>query len=170
MIKPSLVFCFLDNFVIILESVLIDHMLPILTKVNYAVNSQKLWKIHQNCSNKFIIIQSFFSSLLLFLKVKIGKKSMFSDFNENWCLGLFWSEEFIGNDKNCIQGHFYFQNGRRQNRQNFSILWFQLSIIIKIGDHWQFFDFVGGHFGNGGIVKMTLNAIFIITNQFLTSK
>jgi hypothetical protein len=31
-------------------------------------------------------------------------------------------------------------------------------------------DFVGGHFGNGGVEKMTLNAIFIITNQFLTSK
>ena len=38
---------------------------------------------------------------------KIAKISMFSDFNENWYLGLFWSEELIGNDKNCIQGHFY---------------------------------------------------------------
>jgi hypothetical protein len=34
----------------------------------------------------------------------------------------------------------------------------------------QFADFFGGHFGNGGIAKMILNAIFIITNQFLTSK
>jgi hypothetical protein len=32
---------------------------------------------------------------------------MFSDFNENWYLGLFWSEELIGNDENCIQDHFY---------------------------------------------------------------
>jgi hypothetical protein len=38
---------------------------------------------------------------------KIGKFSMLSDFNENWYLGLFWSEELIGNDDNCIQGHFY---------------------------------------------------------------
>jgi hypothetical protein len=38
---------------------------------------------------------------------KIGKISMFSNFNENWYLGLFWSEELIGNDENCIQGHFY---------------------------------------------------------------
>ena len=38
---------------------------------------------------------------------KIGKISMFSDFNENWYLGLFWSEELIGNDEICIQGHFY---------------------------------------------------------------
>jgi hypothetical protein len=32
---------------------------------------------------------------------------MFSDFNENWYLGLFWSEELIDNDGNCIHGHFY---------------------------------------------------------------
>jgi hypothetical protein len=32
---------------------------------------------------------------------------MFSDFNENWYLGLFCSEELIDNDENCIQGHFY---------------------------------------------------------------
>jgi hypothetical protein len=38
---------------------------------------------------------------------KIGNISMFSNFNENWYLGLFWSEELIGNDENCIQGHFY---------------------------------------------------------------
>jgi hypothetical protein len=37
---------------------------------------------------------------------KIDKISVFSNFNENWYLGLFWSEELIGNDKNCIQGHF----------------------------------------------------------------
>ena len=38
---------------------------------------------------------------------KIGKISMFSNFNENWYLGLFWSEELIGNDENCIKGQFY---------------------------------------------------------------
>jgi hypothetical protein len=38
---------------------------------------------------------------------KIGKIPMFSNFNENWYLGLFWIEELIGNDDNCIQGHFY---------------------------------------------------------------
>jgi hypothetical protein len=47
---------------------------------------------------------------------KIGKISMFSDFNEHWYLGLFWSEELIGHDDNCIQGHFYFETDRRQNR------------------------------------------------------
>jgi hypothetical protein len=34
---------------------------------------------------------------------KIGKISMFSDFNKKWYLGLFWSEELIGNDENCIR-------------------------------------------------------------------
>jgi hypothetical protein len=32
---------------------------------------------------------------------------MFSDFNENWYLGVFLSEELVGNDEICIQGHFY---------------------------------------------------------------
>ena len=55
-------------------------------------------------------------------KMAAVKISMFFDFNENLYLGLFWSEELIGNDENCIQGHFYFQNGLRQNRQNFIVL------------------------------------------------
>ena len=38
---------------------------------------------------------------------KIGILLMISDFNENWYLRLFWSEELIGNDENCIQGHSY---------------------------------------------------------------
>jgi hypothetical protein len=33
---------------------------------------------------------------------KISKISMFSDFNDNLYGGLFWSEELIGNDDNCI--------------------------------------------------------------------
>jgi poly(3-hydroxyalkanoate) synthetase len=38
---------------------------------------------------------------------KIVKLSMDSDFNENWYLGVFWSEELVCNDEICIQGHFY---------------------------------------------------------------
>jgi hypothetical protein len=38
---------------------------------------------------------------------KIGKISVFYDFNENWYLGLLWSEELIGNDEHFIQGHLY---------------------------------------------------------------
>ena len=37
----------------------------------------------------------------------IGNISMFSHFNENWYLGLFWSEKLVGIDEICIQGHFY---------------------------------------------------------------
>ena len=35
---------------------------------------------------------------------KIGKISVFSKFNENWYLGLFWSEELIGNDEIAFRG------------------------------------------------------------------
>jgi hypothetical protein len=28
---------------------------------------------------------------------------MFSEFNENWYIGLFWSEELISNDESCIR-------------------------------------------------------------------
>jgi hypothetical protein len=38
---------------------------------------------------------------------KIEKWLMISDFNENWYLRVFWSEELVGNDEICIQGHFY---------------------------------------------------------------
>jgi hypothetical protein len=37
---------------------------------------------------------------------KVVKISKFSYCNENWYLVLFWSEELIGNDENCIRGHF----------------------------------------------------------------
>ena len=38
---------------------------------------------------------------------KIEKLLMISDFNENWYLGVLCSEELVGNDEICIQGHFY---------------------------------------------------------------
>jgi hypothetical protein len=53
----------------------------------------------------------------------------------------------VGNGEICIQAHFY-----------------EATIFKK------FNDFVVGHFENGGLVKMSLNASFIITNEFLTSK
>jgi hypothetical protein len=48
-------------------------------------------------------------------------------------------------------------------------------IILDINFHWNrrpltIWRFVGSHFEIGGLVKMTLNANFIIINQFLTSK
>ena len=62
---------------------------------------------------------------------------MFSDFNENWYLGLFWSEELIGNDENCIHGYFYFQNGRRQNRKIVNGLRFQWKLISRSILKWE---------------------------------
>jgi hypothetical protein len=43
------------------------------------------------------------------MAAKVQKSSDFGeiDFNENWYLGVFWSEEFVGNDEICNQGHFY---------------------------------------------------------------
>jgi hypothetical protein len=74
--------------------------------------------------NDEICIQGHFYEATIFKMAAntIVNISMFSDFNENWYLGLFLSEELIGNDENCIQGHFYFQNGRRQNWQHLNVL------------------------------------------------
>jgi hypothetical protein len=68
---------------------------------------------------------------------KICKISMFSDFNENWYLALSWNEELIGNDENCIQGHFYFQKGRRRNRQNINVLLLQWKLISRVILKWE---------------------------------
>jgi hypothetical protein len=48
--------------------------------------------------------------------------SVVSDISEVKDFDICSNEELIGNDENCIQGHFYFQNGRQQNRQNFNVL------------------------------------------------
>jgi hypothetical protein len=39
--------------------------------------------------------------------LKCRKLLMVSDFNAHWYLWVFWSEELVGNDAICIQGHFY---------------------------------------------------------------
>jgi hypothetical protein len=79
---------------------------------------------------------------------KIDKLLMVSDFNENRYLGVFWSEELVGNDEICIQDHFYEDN----------IFKMAANKILKLS---MVSDF------NENII---LNANFIITNQFLTSK
>ena len=53
------------------------------------------------------------AAILKMTAEKFVKISMFSGFSENLYLGLFWSEELIGNDENYIQDLFYFQNGRQ---------------------------------------------------------
>jgi hypothetical protein len=97
---------------------------------------------------------------------KIGKISMSSDFNENWYLGLFWSEKLIGNDENCIQGHFYFQNGRWQNRQIVNGLRFQWKLIsrsiLKWGIGWCPEFWYGFFFGNFCVCIQTQSNLVII--------
>ena len=39
--------------------------------------------------------------------LKCRKLLMVSYFNAYWYLGVFWSEELVGNDEICIHGHFY---------------------------------------------------------------
>jgi hypothetical protein len=79
---------------------------------------------------------------------KIDKLLIVSDFNENWYLGIFWSEELVGNDEICIQGHLYEATIFKMAAN--TIVKLSMVSILKI--------------------KMTLNAIFIMTNQYLTSK
>jgi hypothetical protein len=63
---------------------------------------------------------------------KIDKISMFSDFNENWYLGLFWSEELIDNDENCIQGHFYEATIFKMTANKIV----KLSMVSDFNEHW----------------------------------
>jgi hypothetical protein len=71
---------------------------------------------------------------------KIVKLSKISDFNENWYLGVFWSEELVGIDKTCIHMPEFRYEG-------------------SLGD---FCVFASKH--------NHLNGNCIITNQFLFSK
>jgi hypothetical protein len=86
---------------------------------------------------------------------KIGKISMFSEFNENWYIGLFWSEELIGNDENCIQGHFYDATVSKMAEK--------LGLIVFGCKHRSPQTTPISEFGH-------VDASFIITNQYLTSK
>ena len=78
-----------------------------------------------------------------------------------FCWQPFWNWWPRKNDPECKFHHY-------QPIPHFKIL---LDINFHWNrDRWQFDDFVGSHFEIGGLVKMTLNANCIITNQFLTSK
>jgi hypothetical protein len=64
---------------------------------------------------------------------KIGELSMVSDFNENWYLGVFWSEELVGAlnsdtgvvwgllclHPNTIQSSYYYYNNSSSSRSDF---------------------------------------------------
>jgi hypothetical protein len=42
----------------------------------------------------------------------VVKLSIVSDFNEIWYLGVFWSEELVGNDETCIHMPKFWYGGR----------------------------------------------------------
>jgi hypothetical protein len=63
---------------------------------------------------------------------KIVKLLIVSDFNENWYLGVFWSEELVGNDEICSQGHFYEATIFKMAANKIvklSMVWFQWKLI-----------------------------------------
>jgi hypothetical protein len=61
------------------------------------------WGIDENCIQGHV----YDGTVSKMAANKIGKLLMVSDVNEHWYLGVFWSEELVGNDEICIQGHFY---------------------------------------------------------------
>jgi hypothetical protein len=98
---------------------------------------------------------------------KIGKILMFSDFNENLYLGLFWSEELIGNDENCIQGQFYDATVSKKATNKID----KLLMVSEFNEHWYLGVFwseeligndeicIQGHFCEATIFKMDANKI-----------
>ena len=94
---------------------------------------------------------------------KIGKILMFPDFNENLYLGLFWSDELIGNDERCIRMAAIFKNGCRQIGK--------ILIFSDFNEHWylELFwsgDLIGndenciqGNFYDSTVSKMGANKI-----------
>ena len=98
---------------------------------------------------------------------KIVKISMFSNFNENWYLGLFWSEKLIGNDENCIQCHFYDATVSKMVANKIG----QLLMVCDFNENWYLGVFwseelvgndeicIQGHFYEATIFKMAANKI-----------
>jgi hypothetical protein len=92
---------------------------------------------------------------------------MFSNFNENWYQGLFWSEELIGNDDNCIQGHFYDATVSKMgaNKIEKLLMVSDFNENAYLGVFWSE-EFVGNdeiciqdHFHEATIFKMAANKI-----------
>jgi hypothetical protein len=92
---------------------------------------------------------------------------MFSDFNENWYQGLFWSEELIGNDGNCIHGHFYDATVSNMAANKID----KLLMVSDFNENWYLGVFwseelvgnneicIQGHFYEATIFKMAANKI-----------
>jgi hypothetical protein len=63
---------------------------------------------------------------------KIDKLLMVSDFNEHCNLEVFWSEELVGNDEICIQGHFYEATVFKMGANKIV----KLSMVSDINENW----------------------------------
>ena len=98
---------------------------------------------------------------------KIRKISMFSDFSANWYLRLFCSEELIGNEENCIQGHSYDATVSKMAANEIGIL----LMISDFNENWYLGVFwskelvcnaeicIQGHPYEAAIFKMAVNKI-----------
>ena len=65
---------------------------------------------------------------------KKSSNCQWSDFNENWYLGVFWSEELVGNDEICSQFHFYEATIFKMAANKIvklSMVWFQWKLISR---------------------------------------
>jgi hypothetical protein len=85
------------------------------------------------------------------------KSWMVSDFNENWYLGVFWSEELVGNYEICIQDYFYEATIFKMAANKIV----ELSMVSDFNENWYLRLFWSPL---TSWLKMTLNANFIITN------
>ena len=100
---------------------------------------------------------------------KIDKLLMVSDFKDNWYLGVFWSEELVGNDEICSQGHFYEATIFKMAANKIvklSMVWFQWKLIsrdFKVRNWLVPWILIWGLFGNFCVcIKTQSNLVIII--------
>ena len=101
---------------------------------------------------------------------------MVSDFKDNWYLGVFWSEELVGNDEICSQFHFYEATIFKMAANKIvklSMVWFQWKLISRDFEvrnwlvHWIL---IWGLFGNFCVcIQAQSNLVIIITSPRLLS-
>ena len=101
-----------------------------------------------------------------------GRRQNRQNFNVLWFqwnlyLGLFWSEELIGNDENCIQGHFYDATVSKMAANKIN----KLLMVSDFNENWYLGLFwieeligndeiyIQGHFYEAIILKMVANKI-----------
>ena len=99
---------------------------------------------------------------------KIDKLLMVSDFKDNWYLGVFWSEELVGNDEICSQDHFYDATIFKMAANKIgklSMVWFQWKLISRDFEvrNWLVpWILIWGLFGNFCVCIQTQSNLVII--------